>query len=691
MTLEHRDLPTSLNGSDPAASDPVRDPDRLAALRDAALLDTPAEAAFDRITDLVRRVLGVPVALVSLVDEDRQFFKSSAGLAEPWATRRETPLSHSFCQHVVASGEPLIIEDARQHPLVRNNLAIPDLHVIAYAGMPLVTADGYVLGTLCAIDTKPRTWSEEDITILRDLAGAVMTEIELRTAARRARDSQERLRLALGAGGLGSWELNLATGELHSSDACKANFGVAPSQPFTYDDLFAAIHPEDRERVRAEVERAVAHHTEYEAEYRALWTDGSVHWIVARGHPFYGADGSPERMVGVTANVTERKRVDEERLALLGGQLEARLRAERAETALRTIVEHVPAGIMMVDTSGQLLFSNQAARRIRGEIDEMDVLLHEPSHRMLEVRSDRPIPAEETPIRRALQGEQVLDFEFRLAREGEAQDTWIRTSAVPLRGPNDEITGAVAMFSDVTAQRAPEEEKAAFLAAAAHDLRSPLTAIKGFAQMLRRRLERQGVLTAEEALQHLQQIDATATRVSNMVQELLEVSLPDTAESPALNRQPTDLVALTHDLVAQQRTTSRRQIRFRPTTDDLTGDWDESRIQRVIGNLLTNAIKYSPEESAVEVSLEREDREGAPSAVLSVRDHGSGILERDLPRIFERFYRGSNVDEGIGGTGIGLAAVRHIVEQHSGTVSVQSVEGQGSRFTVVLPLEPAEE
>src|SRR6058998_2311667 len=120
----------------------LRDPDRLAALRATALLDSEPEEGFDRLTRLATRVLDVPVALVSLVDEDRQFFKACIGLAEPWSSQRGTPLTHSFCQHAVASAEPLTIEDAREHPLVRENLAIRDLDVIAYAGFPLKTSDG---------------------------------------------------------------------------------------------------------------------------------------------------------------------------------------------------------------------------------------------------------------------------------------------------------------------------------------------------------------------------------------------------------------------------------------------------------------------------------------------------------------------------------------------------------------------
>src|SRR3954463_2516380 len=141
----------------------LADPGRLEALEATALLDSPPEEAFDRLTRLASHALNVPVALVSLVADERQVFKSRLGAAEPWASRRGTPLSHSFCQHAVASGEPLVIEDARQNPLVSGNLAITELDVIAYAGFPLATSDGAVLGTFCAIDSQPRTWTEDEL------------------------------------------------------------------------------------------------------------------------------------------------------------------------------------------------------------------------------------------------------------------------------------------------------------------------------------------------------------------------------------------------------------------------------------------------------------------------------------------------------------------------------------------------
>ena len=127
-----------------------------------------------------------PSRFVTLVAEDRQFFKSAKGLPEPWQSQRESPLSHSFCQHTIEGDKPLIIEDARTHPLVRDNLAIRDMGVVAYAGVPLQTPDGHTIGSLCAFDTVPRAWTETEITLLTHLAALVMREVAFHTLTQHA-------------------------------------------------------------------------------------------------------------------------------------------------------------------------------------------------------------------------------------------------------------------------------------------------------------------------------------------------------------------------------------------------------------------------------------------------------------------------------------------------------------------------
>ncbi|MCE7027986.1 GAF domain-containing protein [Jiella avicenniae] len=175
---------------------------RLDRLMRSGLLDTQAEDVFDRGVRLATKLLGTRVALLSLVDRDRQFFKAQHGLPEPHSQRRETPLTHSFCKHVVETGDVLMIDDARHHPLVSENPAIRDFDVIAYLGVPIVTADGYVLGSFCATDPQPRTWTGDDVETLQTIAKGVESEIRLRIEVDERRALQEkadtdRARLAL--------------------------------------------------------------------------------------------------------------------------------------------------------------------------------------------------------------------------------------------------------------------------------------------------------------------------------------------------------------------------------------------------------------------------------------------------------------------------------------------------------------
>ena len=158
-------------------------------LHETGLLDSEPEPVFDRLTSIAARALNVPVSLISLIDNDRQYFKSQCGLGEPLASRRETSLEYSFCQHVVVLAEPLVIENALEHPLVHNSPSVQELGVRCYLGVPVTDGRGNILGSLCAIDFKPRTWSEQDIELLTALAEQFATEIDMRlTYAEHARD-----------------------------------------------------------------------------------------------------------------------------------------------------------------------------------------------------------------------------------------------------------------------------------------------------------------------------------------------------------------------------------------------------------------------------------------------------------------------------------------------------------------------
>ncbi len=177
----------------------VRDRERLLALHRSRLLDSEPEEAFDRLTRRACAALGVPTALVSLVDADRQFFKSAQGLREPFSSARQTPLSHSFCRYVVAAQRRLVVSDARKVPFLAESPAIDELDLIGYAGVPLC-AHGFVLGAFCAIDALAHEWSAEDLATLQDAASACSAEIQLRAKLRERRRAQGEQRFYLLSG-----------------------------------------------------------------------------------------------------------------------------------------------------------------------------------------------------------------------------------------------------------------------------------------------------------------------------------------------------------------------------------------------------------------------------------------------------------------------------------------------------------
>lgn len=192
----------------------LADPLRLEAVRDTGLLDTPPEEVFDRLTRLAAKLTGAPVTFVSLLDESRDFYKSAFGLGEPLSTLRELT-GRTFCHHALVSDEALILSDVTQLPVFRDVPTVHSLGVRAYAGIPLRTEDGKLLGSFCAVDFKPKQWTERDIEVLAELAHSALREIRLRKALRDADALNGQLLVQLQKVD----ELNRALSELATTDA----------------------------------------------------------------------------------------------------------------------------------------------------------------------------------------------------------------------------------------------------------------------------------------------------------------------------------------------------------------------------------------------------------------------------------------------------------------------------------------
>ncbi|WP_395942616.1 PAS domain-containing protein [Brevundimonas sp.] len=311
--------------------------ERLKALGVYAVLDTEREKAFDDIARLAARLFDAPMAAVSLVDADRQWFKAEVGLGV-----RETPRPTSFCAHAMLSDVLMVVPDATQDArFVDNPLVTGAPSIRFYAGQPLLTPDGVPLGALCVLDDKPRPegLTELQILALQTLADQVMTQLELRRALRERQESEETTRRALEASNyVGAWDWDVLSdrvvaderfAEMYSVDPALARAG-APIATFT-----ASVDPEDLERVAAEIEAATNGDGAFLSEYRLKNAAGRIRWVVARGQVYFNRDGAPIRFPGIVVDITERKRVDADLEAIAA-------RLSESEAQFRVLADAMP-------------------------------------------------------------------------------------------------------------------------------------------------------------------------------------------------------------------------------------------------------------------------------------------------------------------------------------------------------------
>lgn len=299
------------------------DPARLRALRESHLLAGEPVASFERLVRLGSALACAPVCLVSLVDDTRQVFAGATGLTGELAETRQTLLSHSFCQYVVGDGAPLVVGDARDHPVLRHNGGVRDHGVVAYAGFPLRDPDGHVLGTFCAADTVARTWDEAQLAALADLAATAELEIALRLRERVAHLSAQRLELVLEASDLAVVATDLDDRVTSLSPGARALLGTGgPTEPgaeATGASLFGRPLPMGR----TDVDLPGPH--------------GTTHLSVAR-RPLRDQQGDPVGSVIVATDMTEAR--------VYQGALAAALEEEvRANAARRQLTEQQAAFI----------------------------------------------------------------------------------------------------------------------------------------------------------------------------------------------------------------------------------------------------------------------------------------------------------------------------------------------------------
>jgi signal transduction histidine kinase len=286
---------------------------------------------------------------------------------------------------------------------------------------------------------------------------------------------------------------------------------------------------------------------------------------------------------------------------------------------------------------------------------------------------------EDLPWARALRGEAFTNQVLMVSPPGSSEDRFMSVSGAPIRDASGRIVAAVNVARDVTDIKEVDQMRDEFISVASHELKTPLTVVKGYAQILAQRLERSEDRGTEGHMagQILQQAD----RMSKLADRLLDVSRIQFGRLH-LEKGDVDLVALLRRVAEGMQVSFERHQILVSSNEPVRSRVDPARIEQVFSNLLSNAAKYSPEGTQIDVTLERRKRD----ALISVRDRGSGIPKDQQPYIFRRFFRARSGEEKAG-TGLGLYVSKGIVEAHGGKIWFESQEGKGSTFYVLLPVE----
>jgi PAS domain S-box-containing protein len=498
--------------------------------------------------------------------------------------------------------------------------------------------------------------------------------------------SEERLRLATEGGQLGMWFWDLPANELVWTDKCKALFGFTADTQMNYELFLNSLHPDDRERTEEAVTRAIEEKVDYDIEYRTVWSDASVHWIAAKGRSFYDAKGNATKMMGTAQDITVRKRVEED--------------LRHSEEFNRRILESSSDCIKLLDLNGQLLYMNEGGMGLM-EIDDLTPVLN-------------------TDWLCCWKGEeqQAAKAALAIAKAGgtgkfqghcptyKQTPKWWDVVITPIRDGAEQVVQLLVISRDITErkqselerERLLEQEKSAreaaeranrvkdeFLAILSHELRSPLNPILGWTQMLQTYQ-----LDADKVNQAVATIDRNARLLTQLIDDLLDIARILRGKLP-LNVAPLNLeLAIAAAIETVQTASEAKSITIHTsfaTVGQIRGDF--TRLQQIMWNLLTNAVKFTPDGGRVEIQLQQVgDR-----AQISVSDNGKGIPAEFLPHVFEYFQQADvSVTRNHGGLGLGLAIVRHLVELHGGEVAVTSPGiGQGATFRIQLPLLPEKE
>ncbi len=691
---------------------PLTHPGRLSAVRATGLLGAAPIAGLERVARLAARSLDAPVAQVNLLTIDEQV--PVAVCVIPRATATHTPpgaepdwttpvgLDASFCQHVVATGTPLLVSDARTDARWRDNRATRESGLVAYVSVPVRSAphatapdERYVIGTVCVVDFVPRIWTEQHLMTLADLAHAAEAEVARHAGEQRLRaafDEAPAMLFTVGADG--------TVLEVNRFGAESLGYTLAELTGTAVSELF---FPDDRERAAACVaETLAANGAPRSWELRKVRRDGSVLWVRETARAVRMPDGRAAALV-LCEDVTATKEAEVEHARL----------AEEARSArdlLWRVLEQAPVAIAV--QRGPLhtfALTNPLYRRLVGGRDVIGQTYDEAFPEVVQQGALQMLDG----VYRT--GTPFVGRGLEIHYDRRANGTLVRgyfdISSQPLVEADGTVAGVITVAAETTEavrarqdaetaraeaerQRAEALEASAaktrFLANMSHELRTPLNAIQGHVQLLEMGLH--GPVTSAQR-SALDRVARAQQHLLALINDVLNFSKLEAGRVEYTVR-PTLVVDVLHDIIPMiepQVRAKGHQLQVSLPEDRGEGSLavlaDRDKLGQILLNLLSNAVKFTPPGGHIDVALTGREGEAQHTdvAYLSVRDNGIGIPRDRQDAIFDPFVQ---VREGLTrpyeGTGLGLAISRDLARGMGGDLRVRSWEGKGSTFTVGL-------
>ncbi|MDH3200807.1 MAG: PAS domain S-box protein [Myxococcales bacterium] len=638
---------------------PKNEVDRLKALDGYRVMDTPPEDAFDGLTTLVARILNVPIALVSLVDADRQWFKSRYGLDAP-----ETPRDVSFCGHVVAEQELLVVPDAFEDDRFHDNpLVTGDPRVRFYAGYPLTTPDGHVLGTLCAIDHKARRITDQQLDTLKILGRQAADQLELRRQLLISKDYEQLFDNSNVLPAIADFNGFFERINRRWTEALGHSEEELLSRPF-----IEFVHEDDvasTQEAAARLGEASSEVAQFTNRYRCA--DGSYRWLLWHAT----SDLESNRIYAVAHDDTSRKEAENRMRDALASLADS-------EERLRTVFETAVDAIVTIDEGGVIDRVNAVVRQLFG---------YEPAELVGQHIGILMPPRHREPLEQYLQdypndpaAKSVASSQEAVAVRKDGTTFPVEMSVSEMRlGERRMFTGIV---RDITERKRIEQLKSEFVSTVSHELRTPLTSIRGALGLLA------GGRIGEMSTEASEMVNIALNNSERLVRLINDILDVEKIRSGKLDFQIQELdlsEVVTEAVEANQgfAVAHNTSIVHAGDLQSVQVHADRDRLAQILANLLSNAAKFSPEGQPIEISMDIT----ADRVRVEVGDRGPGVPEEFREQLFERFTQADASDSRRNtGTGLGLSIAKAIVERMGGTIGYEPGKDSGSRFYFELPV-----